>query len=275
MNKNGFTLIEILIAIFMFGIVAITFTAIFQSSSKSYYINSSFVGLRQNLRTSIDFLTGDLSRAGFKGYNMTDWTFASSDAGFLQAGSNVIQYTMDLNSNGVIDIGEDITISLEAGADFDNDGIVDSSTGTAALERTVAGLATQQVIMENIEGIGFAYAYDTDDDNELDFNDANGNGTPDIGENTIWAYDSDSDESLDMQIDPTGINPEKSLTVPIPIENIRAVRLWILARASRSKKWTKDTNTYFLGKETVTPAGDNFKRELVSATILCRNMLTR
>ncbi len=275
MNKNGYTVIELLISITIFGIIVTAVFVILDRSNTSFRINSTYVDLRQNLRTAIDSITGDLSHAGNKGYTQDDpfsnWYFATKDAGFLQASFHTIQYTMDENNDGKVNgTGENFTISLEPGSDTDTNGIAD--TDTAALVQTIPD-GTFQVIMNNIEGVGFAYAFDSNNDGELDYNDANANGSLDAGEETIWAFDSDSDQRLDMKIDPTGATASVALTPTVRISDIRAVRIWLLARAVRSQRWTNDTSSYFIGNQTVTPGGDNFKREIVSATVMCRNMM--
>ena len=273
MNKDGFTLIELLIGIAMFGIVVSALFVVLNHSSTSFRVNSSYVELRQNLRTAIDFLTGDISHAGDRAYVYDDdtdrWAYASKEAGFLQASFHTIQYTMDNDADGaVITTGENITIRLAT--DTDNNGIADTDT----TDLVITSNGTTNIIMNNIEGVGFAYAYDSNNDGELDYNDANANESMDAGEEVLWAFDSDSDLHLDTLIDSTGATASVSLNPTIPIHYIRAVRIWLLARASRSARSTNDTNTYFLGNETVTPAGDNFKREIISATVMCRNMVT-
>ena len=75
------------------------------------------------------------------------------------------------------------------------------------------------------------------------------------------------------------------LANPVPIDCIRAVRLWVLARSKAPVRHFSDRKTYVVGDKILTPgdtngngvidggdAPDNFKRNLLAATVYCRNM---
>lgn len=265
-DKNGFTLIELLIAIALFGIVSGVMLTILSSIQTSYTTHSRSVDLRQNLRASLDFMAEELMSAGSSGYDFTNLTMGTANAGIVSANRDSIRFTADLDMDGsFITYGEDITYSLEAGSDTDNDGIANASPGSAALVRTPSGLAPE-TMMDDVQAVQFAYAFDDNVDNQLDFTDTNSNGVQDVGEPTIWAYDNGGTGLLNTQVDGT------LLALPISFTKIRLVRIWLLGRTSSTLKKSLDNNTYNLGSINVSGNNDFYKRILLSTTVNCRNM---
>lgn len=256
-HTDGFTLIEVMIYIALLAIVSIGFYAVFFSSLKTYRINSRTVDLRQNMRASLEFMSGELRLAGNPGYDIVNRTRGGADTGFVSARRHSMSFSVDLGLTGAPQV-----IQYGLAADTNNDGRADG--GTTALVRTIGAVAPQ-IIADEVEAIQFAYAFDADGNNELDYNDANTNSQLDIGE-TIWAYDQDNDGWLDTQIDGT------ALAVPVFLDTIRAVRIWILGRTTGEFNGFRDTRTYTLGGFTVAGNNDAYKRRLLSTTINCRNM---
>ena len=58
---------------------------------------------------------------------------------------------------------------------------------------------------------------------------------------------------------------------PILPQDIRAVRIWILSRADREDPDFRNTKTYVVGSQVITP-NDGFRRRLLTTTVQCRNM---
>jgi len=252
-NERGFTLIEILIALFLISIVTAAIYKTFRAQQKSYMIQEEVVEMQQNLRAGMEMITREIRMAG---YDPTE----SGNFGFLKAEPSLISFTGDFNTpeNGTVDSGETLQYQL---SDFDNDGVV------AELVRTSSNTGP---VALNIEAIGFAYGYDNDADGYLD-QDASGH--------IIWAIDTNNDGRLDTNLDtnsdglinasdnPAGV----ALTTPVNINTIRAVRIWMLARTSREARKFKNTNTYIVGNQHIT-VNDGYRRRLISAIIKCRNM---
>ncbi len=57
----------------------------------------------------------------------------------------------------------------------------------------------------------------------------------------------------------------------VDISNIRAVRIWVLARTKNKAKNFTDTRTYKVGDNVITP-GDHFRRRLLTTNVTCRNL---
>lgn len=200
-------------------------------------------------------------------------------------------------------LNEDITFGFAPAYDADQNGVVDgvppvgTDPGAAPLGRADrndapgVGVGGYIDLAESIEAIGFAYAFDSDGDNMLDVADVNGNGTQDPDEPVIWAVDTDADGDLDTNLDtggPTGIPPAPGgppdglvdtfdivggapLNPNIPITQIRAVQVWILARSKHPISGFTENRTFVVGDKHIMP-NDHYRRRLIHTVIRCRNL---
>ncbi len=185
--------------------------------------------------------------------------------------------------------------SIELPADLDADGIVDSKErilysiydfiGTDKnldMARRIGG-SGRQLFAENIQGFGIAFAFDDDFDKELDTYAAG------AAQQIIWAIDSDGDNDLDTNLDTNqdgiidindspgldgtnGIIQGRSLDHDVSIKNIRAVRIWILAKTDHSFSSSNNQKTYIVGKYVITLKNKNIR--LLSTIVHCRNLRT-
>ncbi|MCP4116031.1 MAG: prepilin-type N-terminal cleavage/methylation domain-containing protein [Desulfobacteraceae bacterium] len=271
-NNNGFTLIELLIAMAISTYVIGAIFMTYQSQQTSYTDQEQVVVTQQILRSTSSIMAMELRMAGFDPSDT--W-----NAGFSQISvPNALIFTKEdeTNPNNL----ETITYALNA--------------GTNTLTRTDNGSGAQ-AFADNIEAIGFAYAFDSDGDGYIDTYNAGGTET------VIWAVDSDGDNDLDLNLDTdgngvidaadgpgdggNGIIPGQALTdfsgaaIPdMPVDNIRAVRAWILARTSRPRRNFTNWGTYTVGNLVITPdtdgngANDNFPMRLSDSIVKCKNM---
>lgn len=146
-KEHGFTLIEILIAMAITGIISAAIFSSFQSQQNTYIIQENVAEMQQNLRAGMDMMVREIRMAG---YDPTQ----NADAGIELAASSSITFTIDRNGDGDTDTGdsnENITYSL-----YTTDGIQKLGRKSPALNRPVS---------ENIDGLEFYYT------------DANGNQT--------------------------------------------------------------------------------------------------
>ena len=222
-NKNGFTLIELIVVMVTGIIVLAGFYAAFDSQQKIYTKESQVVDSEQNVRGAAHFMVREIRLAGMDETGM-------AGAGVLIAGPHSIRFTLDFRGDlpvppgvrptpdgDVADADENITYRFLAGADADANGLADS--GAAPIIRVATG---NDRLAEDIHAGGFAYSFDDDGDGEVDYVDFD--GVLDAGEE-IWAYDSDADGDLDWDNDAGG-----ALATDVGYDRIRAVRIWILAR---------------------------------------------
>ena len=137
------------------------------------------------------------------------------------------------------------------------------------------------VVCDCVEDMSFAFAIDRNNDERID----RANYPTDTG-NIIWAADVDNDGRLDTNLDTdnTGTidqvddkdgdgvitNGDGPLGGNVLPRKIRAVRIWLLARAMRADSSYINGHTYQVGFKTITP-NDNFRRLLLSTTVTLRN----
>jgi type IV pilus assembly protein PilW len=233
------------------GVVMAAVFKIYTTQQDSYVLQEQVAEMQQNGRTAKYVMTREIRMAG---YDPT----GSDEFGFLAAGGNSIRFSMDItDEDGIRTVpGDDITYSLSADKELlRNDG------------------ANNQPVVENVEAVGFAYAFDADDDGSIDTS---------AGGNIIWAIDSDvtdADSRLDTYLDTNddgviSIDDNAAgaaLASPVPLEKIRAVRMWILARTGREDKAFADTRTYVVADQRVN-ANDGSRHHLLTTTVKCRNM---
>ena len=135
-NKEGFTLVELLVAMAISGVIMAAVYSSFYSQQKSYNAQQQVVEMHQNIRVAMFRIAKEIRLAGIDPRR-------TSGARIVTADSNTINFTMDENSDGVADgtDSEDVTYAL---SDNDGDGDLD-------LERN------NNLIAENIDALDFVY----------------------------------------------------------------------------------------------------------------------
>ena len=282
-NKHGFTIIELLIALAISGIVSAALITTFLSQQKSYVVQENVAEMQQNLRGGMEMMTREIRLAGYDRQNVGGMGILdisprdiNNNIDVTMNGNGAIQVAADFNNNGVSDASDIISFS-----------IADSPIGTpdGNLDLTRDAGAGRQLLAENIEAMGVAFAYDEDGDGNLDVS---------AGGNVIWAVDSDGDNDLDLNLDTNddgdidpadgpGVNGNGLITgsaiVPnINIDAIRAVRIWLLARTDREDRDYVNRNTYVVGHKVISPStdananNDSYRMRLLTTTVKCRNL---
>lgn len=145
-DKQGFTLMELLVAMAMAGIVMGSVFSVYYSQQKSYVVQEEVSGMQQNLRAALYLMAKEIRMAG------CDPT-GTAGAGITTAGANSISFTLDLRGKDpddppdgdTGDANENITYTLY---DFGGDGDTDLGRDTGSGNSPVA---------ENIDAINFVY----------------------------------------------------------------------------------------------------------------------
>ena len=281
-GQQGMTLIELMIAMVFSSFVIAAIVMAFRSQETSSLVQETVTAMQQNNAAAMNIMTRELRMAG---YDLTE----SGIPGFTTASSSLINFTADLNDDGdVSDTNENISYGFKITADpsdtfpddddSDRNGI--ANAGVADLRRDTGG--GMQSMAEGIQAFNFAYAYDANGDGILDqYTIPVGN--PNAGQQrTIWAFDSggiwydldtNSDGDLDALDDTNGdgVIDGRNTTTTSSVSDVRAVRIWILARSNRKDSKLTDTNTYVVGRRVLIP-NDRFYRRLLTTTVTCRNM---
>lgn len=143
-NINGFTLVELLIALFVGSLAMASIYNVFMSQQRSYYAQDQVARMHQNLRAGLDFLVSELMVAGYND------PANDANARITAATNNTITFTVDRNEDGdLLDADEIIAYDLFVAAD-----------GIQKLGRA-SGAGPRQAVAENIEQIEFFYTTNT------------------------------------------------------------------------------------------------------------------
>lgn len=254
-NQEGFTLAEVLVALALAALVSSIAFATLSAQNKAYLAQTEQVTMQQNLRAGFNLMVSEIRQAGYdpKG---------TSGAGMISAQSDRIQFSMDRDGDGKVlgEPGEYLSYSIYA------------SDGKPNLGRKSTNTAVNSAVAENIEALGFAYAIDSDGDGELDTRQGR----------VIWAVDVNGTwQDLDVNgdgliseaddVDADGMIAGINTGMAVRMEDIRAVRVWMLARTEYPTQDFTAAGRYLLGRRVLTPR-DHYRRRLFSGLILCRNL---
>jgi len=136
-NQKGFTIVEILVALAIGGIVMAAGYSMYISQQRAYQITEDVSALQQNLRAAMFFIERDLRMAG---YNPTRAAVYFGFTDTSLTAPNIFMFTMDDNEDGAVSTGETITYSHE----------------NNELKRMVSG-GSAQTIAYDITGANFSY----------------------------------------------------------------------------------------------------------------------
>ncbi len=276
-REKGFTLIELMISVAISGLVLTSIHTFYSSQTKSYVSQEQVATIQQNLRGGMFCMQREIRMAGYD--PSVSGNFGITDVRLDSKGNGSIALTLDDNlndennesdGNGQVDVKETIMYSLYDYPTAAPDGILD-------LGRKYG--ATRRLLAENIEAMGIAYAFDTagDGDNLLD---------TDRKGNVIWAIDSDGDNDLDMNLDEDNNgnididddtagkalrHVDNGERADILLSDIRAVRIWLLARDNRGDSDYVNNQTFVVADQRLSPK-DGHRRRLLTTIIRCRNL---
>lgn len=153
---NGFTLVELMLAILVSGLVMSAVVMVYTAQTKAYSQHDDVADIQQNLRGALAILPMEIRTAG------CDPT-ESNEPRILTATRTLLQFTRDTNDDG--DVGDvDENIAYQLSNDPDGDGIVGAAAtpwnGTGALGRQTGGAGGFQPLADNIEAMEFNYILD-------------------------------------------------------------------------------------------------------------------
>jgi len=143
-NKSkGFTLVELLIAMAITGIISAAIFTAFQSQQKSYFIQDQVAEMQQNIRAAKYIMVRDIRMAGYDPYG-------NPGAGITAAANNTLTFTLVADNDSYDNDGDNVT---------DESGELTTITyslyGDDIGKKTGAG--NNQPVAENIEEIEFFY----------------------------------------------------------------------------------------------------------------------
>ncbi len=158
MGRKGFTLVEVLIALAISGLLMTAVYSAFQSQQKSYLAQDQVAEMQQNIRAALSAIVQELRMAGYDPYR-------SGTAGITVAEPTRVTFTMVANEDDIDNDNADGDNDTSTGADetgelktitfmhYDayGDGVMD-------IGRQVGfSASSKRAIAENIEELEFYY----------------------------------------------------------------------------------------------------------------------
>ena len=138
-SSKGFTLLEVLVATTLTGVVMGGVYSTYYSQQKSYVAQEQVAAMQQNLRAAMFYMEREIRMVGCDPTGL-------ADPGVITATATSVNFTEDLDGDGTLSADENITYSLN---DSDADGTVDH------LDRN------GQMVAENIDALDFVYLDET------------------------------------------------------------------------------------------------------------------
>lgn len=286
-NPKGFTLIELMIAMVIGLILLAGIVTSYRAQQSSRTTQQMVLEMQQGTRAALALMRREIRMTNYNPLahdgldnnhdGHVDDAAEGSVRGFVSARAGSITFTFDLNENGKdTDADESITYGFFNGTDANSDGIADA--GAAILGREGRLGDGFQPLAYDIHAVAFAYAVDQDDDGQLD---TYGGG---VSAPIIWLYDSNGDGTLDRHLDTNqdgGIDEgdvaggrdaktDGAVTAYPTLGDIRAVRIWLLARTRSPASDPPEARTYVVGGQHI-PVNDRYKRILLTGIVQCRN----
>ncbi|WP_394700231.1 PilW family protein [uncultured Desulfosarcina sp.] len=134
-NNRGFTLIELMVAMVIAGIVMAAIVATYRNQMRTHLTQQSIVDMHQTARAALHLMKSEIQMAGYD-------PIGSADATVLTATSNEFRFQIDADGDGAIAGGnEDIRYALN---------------GTK-LGRETGGAGGLQPVAENVDALQFIY----------------------------------------------------------------------------------------------------------------------
>jgi len=156
LNRNGVTLIELLIALVILGMVAGGIYQVLIAQSKAYTVQDQVTEVQQSVRSAMEVLLRDLRMAGFDNDNLLSTITITSPIANLSDNSITVNYEY----------------YDKALAQYQKHTIAywrDGGSSSLIRQLTVNDVATpQETLLENVENLNFTYGVDVNEDGALD-----------------------------------------------------------------------------------------------------------
>jgi prepilin-type N-terminal cleavage/methylation domain-containing protein len=166
-REKGITLIELLVVLIISGIIVGGIYRVFIAQSKAYTIQDQTVEVQQTTRSAMELLLRDLRMAGYDNDSLSSLISVPTP---IVVGDNTITVSYEFDNTH----RHTITYRRDAGTSRAMRGrTITPNVGAATIE-------AEEIILENVDALNFAYGLDQDENGIMD--DRNGNGVIDDGD---------------------------------------------------------------------------------------------
>jgi type IV pilus assembly protein PilW len=156
LNRKGVTLIELLIALVICGMVAAGIYQVFIAQSKAYTVQDQVTEVQQSVRSAMEILLRDLRMAGFDNDNLLSTVTITTPIANLSDNSITVNYEY-----------YDKTL-----AQYEKHTVAywrDGGSSSLIRQLTINDVARpQETLLENVENLNFTYGVDANEDGALD-----------------------------------------------------------------------------------------------------------
>lgn len=262
-GNRGFTLVELMVTVAVFGIVLTGVYSVYQAQLRSHYTQQEIMDMQQNIRAAMYLMEREIKMAGL---NPT----GANNVGITVADAHTVSFNMDF------------TGGFNDGDDDDDDGVIDE--GVNGIDDNGNGLVDEADEAEWCDGdvndVNEQVVYALS--NDLDFNGVN-DGLPtennDGGTCDLWR----NGELLALNIDALNFvyldGNGALLAAPVAdTTQIRSIQVSMVARSGSNPSSFShnyaDTQSYQnqQGDIILSQQDDSFRRVLMAMEVKCRNM---
>ena len=164
-HERGITLIELLIALVIFGVVIGAIYRVFSAQARAYTVQDQVVEVQQDIRGVMELMVRDLRMAGFQTESFNSPLITSTPVVIPRQNESItVNYEYIAGASTRIN---QVTYSLQAGA-WGTQNLVYSLT------QTPPGVTNTETILQNVTGLTFTYGVDqAHDGNQDDLNNDN------------------------------------------------------------------------------------------------------
>jgi type IV pilus assembly protein PilW len=156
LNRKGVTLIELLIALVICGMVAAGIYQVFVAQSKAYTVQDQVTEVQQSVRSAMEILLRDLRMAGFDNDNLLSTVTITTPIANLSDNSITVNYEY-----------YDKTL-----AQYQKHTVAywrDGGSSSLIRQLTIDDVARpQETLLENVENLNLTYGVDANEDGALD-----------------------------------------------------------------------------------------------------------
>jgi prepilin-type N-terminal cleavage/methylation domain-containing protein len=259
-NDKGFTLVELMITVFLTAIAVISIYRGYTAFSQSADAQQQVMEMQQNLRIGMTWLAADIRRAGM---NEDGEDVASFMCDEVPTNDTSIEFSMDLlggdsagddDDDGLIDEEDESRIG---DGEIDDDGerikyylapsSVDATTNDLIREVRTAGAYVPHTLITNVEALDFVY-----------FDDTGAELVPSLPTTTECLYGVGGGE-LSLKGD--------------ELQEVDRVEITLVVRATNEYYRYTNRETYrnLQDDPLVSNPGDNFRRRVFSMSVQIRN----